>query len=232
MADRLLIIYRTTSKGSGVGFQGTDSPGFQHMPSCFALSINDLVFFNASQFSLCDRRLGFPFAKTTSLTGKSGQIMADMTMGLERKLCPIIRRSFIKNGTELYQHIFRSLIDQPELSNYYLPEFVSKNSLTRGRSKIFQQSANQIVEYSSIPDKSWIPANVYDAKKLQLKLGKEILDYQLELFVNAGSTEGLPEETVGHIHSTIKDIRFWNRLLLKFKDTQLEKLDELNWKPS
>jgi hypothetical protein len=232
MSDRFVIIYRTNITGKGVGFQGTDSPGFQHMPSCFALFINDLVFFNASQVFLCDRRLGFPFAKETSLTGKSGQIAADVVAGLERKLCPIIRRSFIKGGTELYQHIYRFFIPKPEFSDFYTTNYVRENSLESGRSKIFHQAANRITEYSSVANKRWIPPIVQDAKNLSLELAEVIQNYQLELFSNAGSTEDLPEQTKQHIRAVIADIRFWNRLLLKFQKDQIGKISELRWKQS
>jgi hypothetical protein len=58
--DRMIAIYKLEDITDGINFVGVDTFAFQHVPSCFALRINNYYFFNLSKEFLFAKNLGFP----------------------------------------------------------------------------------------------------------------------------------------------------------------------------
>lgn len=103
--DRLLFIYKAKTAPMGVNFIGTNTPVFQHLPSCFLLRINNFFFFNASFQFLISRRIGFPFPEKLFATD-AGMYAFDIKESRQRIMTPVIQWPFYNNCVEIYQPMF------------------------------------------------------------------------------------------------------------------------------
>ncbi len=105
--DRFVIVYEIEDDGDkGVGWGNTESPLFGHMPSCFTLIIDNLIFLNASCDFLFSERFGFPFLKNRRHREEGG-MWGDLVEGTETLQFPLVRRHFRPGGTQLFQPMFQ-----------------------------------------------------------------------------------------------------------------------------
>lgn len=103
--DRLCLIYKLNDLEQGIGIIGTDTPVFEHTPSCFSIIINNMIFFNYSKEFLLSKNLGFPYPETYSYNSDS-QININKFVSGEYKIkFPIIEGKIIKPTVKLYQSI-------------------------------------------------------------------------------------------------------------------------------
>lgn len=140
--DRCLLIYELDKpENKGVQFFGFNSPGFQFIPSCFTLRVNNLSFFNISFDFLFSKNIGFPYPKNFRYDYQNKIINAQIHSGLNKISLPLINQKFIKASTSLYQPIFPKSVFIPEgmINIYDNNDYVIKNTLdfSKGKGDIF-----------------------------------------------------------------------------------------------
>lgn len=215
MRDRCIIVYNTNYLSKGINFTGTEGMSFQYCPSSFSLRINNLIFFNVSSLNLCDRRLGFPFSKKTILVNKK-QSQIDIVDGLQRTFFPVIRRSFIPKGIQLYQPIFREQLQHEKLKEFYQNDYVENNSLNfkEGIGNIYIEKNGRASSISSGKAVNIIPKYRHDYLPFMPLISKMSFDYQVDLF-KEGTLNELPDEDKKELKRTIKLMKYSNTLFLK-----------------
>jgi hypothetical protein len=173
--DRFVIVYSTNYHSSGINFIGTEGLSFQYSPSCFALRINNLIFFNASTFDLCDRRLGFPFSKKTTMANRQ-QVEIDIVAGFQRMFSPVVRKTFLPNGIKLFQPVFKEQIQNEGMRKFYSNEYVRSNSLNfeEGIGKIFIENNGSTYPLSAEDKLNIVPDRQHDYLRFLPKLSKMI----------------------------------------------------------
>ncbi|MBW1932745.1 MAG: hypothetical protein JRI56_06970 [Deltaproteobacteria bacterium] len=221
-ADRLLFIYRLDTDRLGINFIGTESPSFLHVPSSFALMINNYCFFNVSHFNLCDRRLGFPYAKKAYITDLSSRIDAHFVKGLERRFYPVVRKSSLPKATKFFQPVFSHYKSDNDLFN---TNYVRANSIdwNKGLGKVFQEAHGKTLAFPRKKTKEWFPTETYDPVNFLPKINQQVYDFQIHVVRNAASFDKLTKDKRRQIR---KDINLWQRansVVIDFVKEQLEK---------
>lgn len=127
ISDRLLVIYRSTETEKGILFTGTETLAFKFSPSCFALTINELTFFNYSSAFLLSKNMGFPYPEKVE-TYPHGQVgIYNMRKGNFEITRPILPSKIIQPAIKIYQTILKAnvgnIIENP------IPSYVSENSI-------------------------------------------------------------------------------------------------------
>lgn len=145
VADRMVAIHVCSGKKRLLLFSGIQTPGFNYMPSCFAFSINDFVFFNASTDYLFSRRIGFPYPEEIFMTGEPGHMLYAVEPARKRIMKPIIRRSLYPPVLSLYQPVVRKGVLQ-RFPEYYEDDYVTERMLIKekGKGKILVERRNDI----------------------------------------------------------------------------------------
>ena len=126
ISDRLLVIYRSTETDKGILFTGTESLAFKFSPSCFALTINELTFFNYSSAFLMSKNMGFPYPEKIE-TYPNGQIgVRKLNKGNLKITRPLLEGKIIQPAVKIYQTILKanigSIIEEP------IPNYITENS--------------------------------------------------------------------------------------------------------
>ena len=140
--DRCLFIYEMEkSDWKGVQFIGFNSPGFQFVPSCFSLRVNNLYFFNFSYDFLFSKNIGFPYPKIFKNNANDTRFFEiELGEGTKKIIQPLIQNKFIKASTYLYQPIVPKEIFGTKLEEFYSAnDYVIQNCLdfNRGKGDIF-----------------------------------------------------------------------------------------------
>lgn len=137
--DRCLFIYEMENDGTkGIQFIGTNSPGFQFIPSCFSLRINNIYFFNYSFDHLFSKNIGFPYPVKISATDTPERYWSvDYARGIEKVTLPLINYKFLKASTYLYQPIIPTLTfaNKSDEENFYKTKYVKENMLRESPNK-------------------------------------------------------------------------------------------------
>lgn len=106
--DRMCLMYKIDDDQKGIGITGTESLIFGNSPSCFALVINNLVFFNYSKEFLLSENLGFPYPKSFSYVSDGILEIDRITHGKNQLTFPIIEGKIVKPTVKLYQSIINT----------------------------------------------------------------------------------------------------------------------------
>lgn len=177
--DRFVIVYEIVNDGDkGVGWAMTDSPLFHYMPSCFTMTINNFVFFNASCDFLLAFRFGFPYPTRVDFCSEGGQ-WVKLEKGTERLKFPLIERKFKTGGMQLFQPMipynqaFEEDGSPANLLDFYDTEYVRSNCLDfdSGRGHIFRREGNDLVRYSQTASTEWFPKQRFPRGELAHQTG-------------------------------------------------------------
>jgi hypothetical protein len=103
--DRLCLIYKLKDSEKGIGIIGTDTPVFEHTPSCFSIIINNMIFFNYSKEFMLAKNLGFPYPEEYSYNSEGNAKVNRIVSGEYKIKYPIIDGKIIKPAVKLYQSI-------------------------------------------------------------------------------------------------------------------------------
>lgn len=136
--DRCLFIYEMDKiDWKGIQFIGFNSPGFQFIPSCFSLRVNNLYFFNYSFDFLFAKNIGFPYPKTFKQNAlNTRHFELELEKGSGKISLPIINHKFIKASSHIYQPIIPTEVYGTEHEEYYIAnEYVQKNCLNYNEKK-------------------------------------------------------------------------------------------------
>jgi hypothetical protein len=194
--DRLLVISRTDYPKKHVTWIGANVPAFQFLPSCFALWVNDLVFFNASRDFLLAKRLGFPFPKTRAFRQEDESLVIGLREGYARIRNPVLRKPLKIQGAEFYQCLFQFALQDETLAPLYDSEYVRENTLDAGmgKSRVFIPRNTTLVPYSEIPSRDWLPRTVEDYEECKRKTALQVFDLQNRLLEDSPSMELMTPE--------------------------------------
>lgn len=103
--DRLCLFYKIDDDEEGIGITGTETEIFEHIPSCFALTINNLAIFNYSNDFIFSKNLGFPYPKDYFYHA-NGMIRVDeVKNGMSKITLPLLSGKIIKPSIKFYQSI-------------------------------------------------------------------------------------------------------------------------------
>ncbi len=140
--DRALFVYELAeSKWKGVQFIGFNTPGFQFIPSCFTLRINNIYFFNYSFDFLFSKRIGFPYPKIFAHTeSEMGHMVVEFEKGTRKISPPLINQKFIPAANFIYQPILaKEILGSEQENEWYGDSYVKNNCLDypNGKGDIF-----------------------------------------------------------------------------------------------
>lgn len=137
--DRLCLIYKLNDSEKGIGLIGTDTPVFEHTPSCFSLTINNMIFFNYSKEFLLSKNLGFPYPNKFSYNSEKYLNIDKIVPGDYKIVYPIIEGKIIKPAVKFYQsilngaHNFKKPIAGSGRSYFNTNCFIFNNNLIQSR---------------------------------------------------------------------------------------------------
>lgn len=224
--DRLVIIQQLSDAPNGINFTGADSISFQYIPSCFALRVNGLMFFNASNVGLCDRRLGFPFSKE-SFWRNYDYVERDMVGGLERKLYPVIRRAaLLPSGTGLYQPIYKDYLSVEDDEGLFDTQYIKQNSIDwrNGIGGVFLEKDGSVERYPESKRTMWFPPRSYELKVSLPQMVQVVCDFQTHIFLNTASFKRLDKELQKYLEKQVELMKKLNSLYVEFVRSQAERL--------
>ncbi len=164
--DRMVAIYKTIEKNKDLCFTGTDGWFFIKSPSCFALLVNHIVFFNVSIEFFLSKQLGLPYPETRT-PQKDGTTKFFVINGTEKISDSIFPFPIDDNCTKIYQPMLGDI--HQELGNKIFDTEYNKNmciDFKRGIGKPFIEKDGSIIEYPSDPSLIWIPPNELPAKNI------------------------------------------------------------------
>lgn len=127
--DRMLAIYSDPHiDWRGISLPCTNTPIFTHMPSCFALRVNNMAFVNMSSAGLVSERIGFPFPSKEDGARKTEEgILIKINRGTGKINPPLLIERPPAGGTTLVQPMFRGF--PTETDSLHDEEHVRKHSL-------------------------------------------------------------------------------------------------------
>jgi hypothetical protein len=149
--DRMLAIYATDDHNQRLTFLGISTPAFTHVPSCFALLINNLCFFNISTAFLFSKEIGFPYPliREYIYDGKNLHTEYALKSGLNRVSERLLLKPVLQPCTEIFQPMF---IHSSDLEHLYSNGFIKSNCIDyeNGIGKVFYKDNNV---YKVVSDK-------------------------------------------------------------------------------
>ena len=126
ISDRILVMYRSAGSRKGIMFTGTETLAFKFSPTCFALTINELTFFNYSSAFLMSENLGFPYPGKINQHSNGTLEILDVSKGRFKITRPLLNGKMVQPSVKIYQTILKSsgsIIDSP------IPDYVVQNSV-------------------------------------------------------------------------------------------------------
>lgn len=228
-SDRFVIIYQLEDdEYRGLGWQATNSPVFECMPSCFTLTINNFLFFNASTQFLFSRRLGFPYPVSRTKRPKGG-FSATMVAGTGRTKVPLVKRKFPTGGRDLWQPMIPraslAMGGGESLVDFYDNEFVRSRcrDFSEGTGRVFLKQRGQLATYPAERTKDWVPPRTLPRKPALYKAGLAAASFQEELYIRDAPLDALDEDDrrkyeeqmagVLAVHRTLTDLHVSQRHL-------------------
>jgi hypothetical protein len=184
----MLFIYEARDTGKKrLTFTGVNTPVFTHMPCCFALVINNKVFYNESTDFLVCEKLGFPYGEINGIEVNSGNLGFIIRNGTGKISYPIKSGRYISGGMEIYQPILssKSLSINEELSRALNNEYVKNNFIKNsdGLGKIFFKDFDGIAMLEENESVSIKPEKIEsDLLKLYTRVKDVVFETQLELW--------------------------------------------------
>ena len=221
--DRMIAIFRADGNTKNLTFVGCDSPAFAQTPSCFSLSINNLVFFNVSHPYLLARRMGFPFP-IESYMMEDGRLYCKLGEGRKRIMRPVLRKSISIEGTELYQPIFTGSITcegDEKAKRLYGAKYVRDNCISweEGIGRIYIKRDSGISACSRCPSTEWLPERTHKLADLLFEIQSLTLEWQLYIMNKLlPSVKLLPEERKRGVIKLIDLGKDWNVKLVEHLD--------------
>lgn len=222
--DRSLFIYKSNSRELGVTFFGVNTPAFQYLPTCFSLRINQFCFFSISTDYLLSKYLGLPYPKEWYFTD-GPEMKYLLREGKQRVSYPILRISYNKKCTELYQPSFLRSIENAELKDLYNNDYTKSLSenFEKGIGKILLARGNKITEYPLEASKAWIPKETWKLSDLIDMAGRQVLNSQVYFINKTAKYSEVSLEKRDLIKQRHETAKYVNRMFLKLMDE-----DELN----
>lgn len=145
--DRALFVYEMEETvKNGINMVGTSTPGFQYMPSCFALRINNLYFYNISFDFLLAYRIGFPYPDHFAVSSEDERLYSlTYTVGTGKLKLPLLDFNLLQPGISIYQPIIASETTEEDYQTFFMNDYVQKRLLYKSRGAIFFEEMGELV---------------------------------------------------------------------------------------
>ncbi|MBW2640258.1 MAG: hypothetical protein JRE10_08890 [Deltaproteobacteria bacterium] len=225
-ADRLLFLYELSAEREGINFIGTESPSFLQVPSSFAILINNFCFFNVSHFNLCDRRLGFPYARTAHYKDIDSLIEADYVVGLERVLFPVMRERYLQSCSKFFQPIFINIKNTEGANHFINNRYVLENSFDwdKGIGSVFHEKSSKAVPFPRRKTLDWIPPAPKDLQSFLPKINRQVYDFQISVITKSASFNRLSKKDKMIIKKELSFYKRVNKLVVEFVEKQSKEI--------
>jgi hypothetical protein len=190
--DRTVAILRTKNRPPGINFCGPESPCFQGQPTCFALMINDICFYNVAGISVCSRRLGFPYVTPKHLRDDS-KLEVTIAGGTGRVMRPVIKKLMVPHAVLLHQAILPGWLTKGD-NEYELfnTEWVKSRSLNwkDGTGGVFVEKDCVVHRYPSAPSLDWLPREARDFREISILIGSLVYERLIDDLEEAARLSG------------------------------------------
>jgi hypothetical protein len=155
--DRMVAIYRAIERKKDLCFTGTDGWFFIKTPSCFALLVNHLVFFNISIEFLLSKQLGLPYPgnRVPQRDGTTGFLIVS---GTQKITFPVLPFRIDENCTKIYQPMFGDVAGTA--GELYGGDYVRDMCIDfdKGVGAPLIEQSNSVSLYPSEPSTLWRPS--------------------------------------------------------------------------
>lgn len=221
--ERMVLIYKTYDNQKGLNSTAVNTPFFAYSPTCFGLLINKFYFINLSTDFLIARRLGLPFPTKKALDQQE-RIFLNMQKGLERIIMPLIRISYDKSCTEIYQPIIPEEIKHWLNFNAYKTAHAKKFFKSSRIGKVLiKVSGKHIIEFPTKKSSIWIPKIEHSRHEAEYIATKTVLILQNYLLSDWPSFDGIEnEEKRKSLKKGFSRIIQVNNLLLRQVEKELK----------
>jgi hypothetical protein len=219
VADRMVLIYKSSDTQEGIQLTGIGTPFFDYCPSCFGITINQFSFINISSHYLFSRRLGLPYTSEAFLID-TGQTSFEIKPGKKRIIYPLIRKPYNRICTELFQPIISpELMNKEEMKVLYQNDYAKKYlDINHSRlGKVLLKYNNEIVDYSISDGSEWIPDKAHDRNMLKKITARTIFSFYEFLLDEWPSLDKLE----------LDYRRFWKQMTLKIRKFNLMMLKKI-----
>jgi hypothetical protein len=227
--DRMLAIYKLKNITDGINFLGADTLAFQHIPSCFALRINEYYFFNLSKEFLFAKNIGFPYPVNIEYQQDNiNAALYKLKNGNKSIKYPLLKKEVIFGAVEIYQPMIdRTLCinsNTNEFEELYENEYVKNNVIDyeKGIGAIFIKDDNHLKKYINTDDEiDFTFKKTFDGVNFSSKdLPRLTYEYQIHLLKNDGDISKLSKEDQKHIEKQ-------RRISIKINEYTLKKAIKL-----
>lgn len=215
--DRMLAIYEFNDNLKGLNFIGVNTICFEFLPSCFALAINNYVFFNSSCDFLFAKRLGFPYPVESYLLGENKPVFFKITIGSGKIVSPLIRKKIEKSSVEIYQPIIHTEFRDNLEQSPYNCDYVKKNSLDYNEgigSIFFKRIGNKVYKLKEDKEIVLSGSKKYDRIQSWKMIPKQVLEFQNFLIDTEPSDKLLSVDQINARKSNKKLAKKFNKLLI------------------
>ncbi|MCO6451163.1 MAG: hypothetical protein J5I90_10295 [Caldilineales bacterium] len=160
--DRVLMIYRTTNSKSRLYLTGVNTPAFALSPTCFTLTVNNLVLTNLSADFLVSRRAGLPYPKSICLRENGLLDISNPLLPGEKRIAnPIMGYNYDRRCTVVAQPIYRKYLEI--MAESYSSEYIVQSTLVDGRVRPIMQIEGEVMNFVGGGTLDWVPKHVHDS---------------------------------------------------------------------
>lgn len=148
-SDRMLFVYKIKTIDNGINFLGSDTLGFDHNPTCFALRINNYIFLNISSLGLLFEKLGY-FSIENFEVNKDGNALFFVKTGSNTITNEKILDNLPSGYCSFYQSIYTQFIKTSD--NFINDDYIKNNSIDfkEGVGNIFLEDKNKISKMNTL----------------------------------------------------------------------------------
>ena len=183
-------------------------------PVSFGLAINNYVVVSASDINLCAARLGFPHLIPKSIGEDGlGESLVCTRPGRGRRTYPVLPGLEHRNGTGLYQPIFKEVPKRHR--TLWTNDYVLRNSLDfeAGLGWVFAQKNGLISRLPKAASRQWIPPKTWEMDATLTEVRRQIYDLQVQALVRQYQFLTTPDQKELN-ERNIKDLVRLNEVLL------------------
>jgi hypothetical protein len=175
--DRSLLIYEMKQPvPDGINMVGTTSPGFQHIPSCFALRVNHLYFYNISFDFLFARRVGFPYPAIFAVAAENPRAFhLEYAAGTGRLKLPLLPFRLRRPGIAIHQPIIASETGEENYQKFFANPYVEEKLMDKYRGAIFYEEPGRLIHVDAQTELRLEGYQQLDPTAARSLIGKQVM---------------------------------------------------------
>ena len=194
--DRSLLIYEMIQPvPDGINMVGTTSSGFQHIPSCFALRINYLYFFNISYDFLFARRFGFPYPAIFAVAAENARAYhLEYAAGTGKLKLPLLPFQLRQPGIAIHQPIIAGETSEGDYQKFFEVPYVQDKLLTRHKGAIFYEENGKLIQMDEQTELRLDGYQKLDPNAARHLIGKQVMQTTENLLLSKQDMRYLDED--------------------------------------